>query len=177
MNFKKNFRIPLGFFMGIIFLFRAEPSLNSFFLGTVILLLGESIRFVSAGTLKKYKGVVSKNGIYSFTRNPLYIGSFFIGTGSCIIGRDPIFAVLFVTLFLGVYFKVIKREEEFLLKHYGEEYETYRKTVPMIFPRRIDIPYIIAETDISKSFNNREGKTIVGIVLILLAMIVKLIIT
>lgn len=174
MNFKKNFRIPLGFLMGIIFLFRAEPSLNSFFIGTAVLIFGESVRFVSAGTLKKYKGIVSKNGIYSFTRNPLYIGSFFIGTGACIIGRDPLFTVLFVTLFLGVYFKVIKREEEFLLKQYGEEYESYRRTVPKIFPRRIDLSYIIAETDISKSFNNREGKTLVGIILILCVMVVKL---
>jgi hypothetical protein len=163
--------------MGIIFLFRAEPSFDSFCLGTVILLFGESIRFVSAGTLKKYKGVVSKNGIYSFTRNPLYIGSFFIGTGTCIIGRDPLFAVLFVTLFLGVYFTVIKREEEFLIKQYGEEYESYLRTVPRIFPRRIDIPYIIAETDISKSLNNREGKTLVGIFFILSVMVVKLIVT
>lgn len=112
--------------MGFLFLYRAHPTLNSVIAGTLFIAIGECIRLVGAGTLRKYKGVVSQNGIYAYTRNPLYIGSFLLGIGACIIGRDPLFALLFPLLFIPVYYHVIKREEAFLFKQYGSEYECSR---------------------------------------------------
>ncbi|MCE5249394.1 isoprenylcysteine carboxylmethyltransferase family protein [bacterium] len=170
---KKNIRRPIGYIMAIIYLFRAHPTATSFCIGTVVVLFGETIRFVSAGTLKKYKGVVSRNGIYAFSRNPLYIGSFLLGAGFCIIGRDVLFSVLFVLVFIPVYRSVIKREEAFLLSNYGDVYLDYFRTVPRIFPKRIDFRLILREMSSAKSFNNKEGKTLVGIVSVLVFLIVK----
>jgi protein-S-isoprenylcysteine O-methyltransferase Ste14 len=174
MGFKKNIRLSLGYILGILFLFRAKPSPLSLAWGAVFVALGETVRFVSAGTLKKYKGVVSQNGIYAFTRNPLYIGSFILGTGFCIIGRDPVFFALFLLLFIPVYHRVIRREERYLSSQYGDEYLRYCRRVPRLIPRTIDIPSIFRESSAAKSFNNKEGKTLLGIAAVLAVMVAKL---
>lgn len=174
MKIKKNIRLVLGYIFGILFLFRAKPSLASIAWGVIIVAMGEVIRFISAGTLKKYKGVVSRNGIYAFTRNPLYIGSFIMGTGFCIMGRDPIFFTLFLLLFIPVYHRVIKREEAYLSNQYGEEYLQYCESVPRLIPRKlIDMRYILRESTAAKSFNNKEGKTLLGIAAVLVIMVAK----
>lgn len=178
VNIKKNIRLPLGYVMGIVFLFRANPTFRSILTGSFFVIIGEAIRFISAGTLKKYKGVVSRNGIYSYTRNPLYIGSFLLGVGFCIIGQDILSFMLFLVLFIPVYRRVIRREEAFLFKQYGDEYLDYCQSVPRIMPRKTpDIGYIVKEASKAKSFNNKEGKTLLGIMAVLTMLIVKLITT
>jgi protein-S-isoprenylcysteine O-methyltransferase Ste14 len=174
MGIKKSIRLLLGYILGVLFLFLAKPSLASMAGGAVFVALGETLRFVSAGTLRKYKGVVSRNGIYAFTRNPLYIGSFIMGTGFCIIGRDPAFFILFLFLFIPVYHRVIKREEAYLSRQYGEEYHRYCTSVPRLIPRTFDIRYIFRESSAAKSFNNKEGKTLLGIAAVFAVMVMKL---
>jgi len=159
MRVKKSYRVPLGFLIGILYFWRADPSLRSFIIGAAVMVLGELIRFVSAGTLIKYEGV-TRNGIYAYTRNPLYIGSFLIGTGACVMGRDPAFTVLFFVLFLFVYSRVILREELYLAGRYGEEYQRYLREVPRIFPRRFSLRMVFGETALFLAVKNRELLTV-----------------
>lgn len=68
-------------------------------------------------------------GIYSVTRNPMYIGLllFYIGL-SCLVGNWWN-AVLLPVLFLIVQEYVIKREEKYLDRRFGQPYLGYKRKV------------------------------------------------
>lgn len=174
MKLRKSLRVPIGFFAGILFIWRANPTPKSFLIGTLFIFGGEFIRFISSGTLKKFEGV-TRNGIYAYTRNPLYIGSFVMGTGACIIGKDVLFSAMFFTFFILLYGQVVIREEKYLIGHYGEEYVRYFKEVPRIFPQNINIKKVFSKTSPAQAIKNQEGKTICGIVLVLIIMVVKMV--
>lgn len=174
MRKKRSLRIPIGFLGGLLFLWRAKPTPAGFVIGTALIVLGEAIRFISHGTLRKNKGVISQKGIYAYTRNPLYIGSFLIGIGACVMGMDLLFTVLFLVFFIPLYSHVIIREERFLALQFGEEYIRYRDIVPRIIPRRLDVREVMRETSSTLAFRNREGKTMIGIAAVLIIMIVKM---
>ncbi|MGZ5436980.1 MAG: methyltransferase family protein [Pyrinomonadaceae bacterium] len=81
------------------------------------------------GIDRKGAGRLVTKGIFTITRNPIYVffGLWFIGT--FLINGTMIFLV-FAVLAIAVLHWQILREEEFLKKRYGEAYETYRKTTP-----------------------------------------------
>ena len=173
MNVKRSLRIPIGFLAGLLFIWRAEPSTASYAVGAVFIVLGELIRFVSSGTLKKFEGV-TRNGIYQYTRNPLYIGSFILGAGACIMSRDWLFSCLFFGFFILLYGRVIFREERYLAGRYGEDYVRYRAEVPRFFPRSFDIASVLRETSPALAIKNKEGKTLWGIAAVFIIMAVKM---
>lgn len=173
MKFQKVFRLQIGFLAVLLFIWRAHPSTLSFVIGGFIMLLGEFVRFVSAGTLIKFEGV-TRSGIYSFIRNPLYAGSFILGVGGCVMGRDPVFAVIFFVLFPLVYRSVIRREEAWLIGRYGDDYRRYLEEVPRLFPRRLDLGEILRETSPFLAVKNRELGAVTGVVLVMAIMVAKM---
>lgn len=74
-------------------------------------------------------GALVTKGIFSLTRNPIYvfIDSWFIGT--FLINGNLIFLVLAVLALAAQHWQIL-REESFLTQRYGEPYEIYRKKVP-----------------------------------------------
>ena len=173
MKKRRSWRIPLGFLAGGWFIWVAKPTVPSILGGMCMMLAGEAIRFVSAGTLKK-RTEVTRTGIYAYTRNPLYIGSFLLGAGACIMGRDLFFSMVFVFSYLLFYRRVINREERFLASRHGDEYERYLAEVPRLIPRRISLTPLFGAVSLSQALKNREGRTVLGIVFILAVMFLKL---
>jgi len=170
---RNTYRIPFGFLAGAIYIIRARPSFASFLCGVVVMLFGECIRFVSSGTLIKFEGV-TRNGIYAYVRNPLYIGSFFIGTGACIMGRDPVFAVLFLVAYPLIYYRIIRREEGYLVRRYGDDYRRYLREVPGIVPRGFSLREVLGETAPFLAMKNREYLTVTGIIAVWGIMALKM---
>jgi protein-S-isoprenylcysteine O-methyltransferase Ste14 len=74
-------------------------------------------------------GGLVTHGIFSHTRNPVFIflDLYFIGTA--LIQRDLFFLTAAIAVVAGIHCQ-IKQEEQFLQKHYGREYERYRRRVP-----------------------------------------------
>lgn len=173
MKIKNTLRIPIGFLAGLFFLWSADPTPRSFVFGTLLMLSGEVIRFVSAGTLIKFEGV-TRNGIYGFVRNPLYLGSFIIGAGACLTGRNIPFTLMFLVFFPMIYLQVIRREEAWLTNRYGEPYIAYLREVPRIFPRRFDAKEIFRETSPFLAVKNRELRTVAGLAAVIAFMAFKL---
>lgn len=171
---RRTYRIPIGFLAGAVYIARAKPSIASFFIGLTIMAIGECIRFVSAGTLIKFEGV-TRNGIYAYVRNPLYIGSFFIGIGACVMGRDLIFTSLFVVLFPLIYVYIIRREEKYLIGRYGEDYLRYLREVPSIVPKHFNFREVFGETAPFLAVKNREYLAVMGIALVCVIMIIKIV--
>jgi protein-S-isoprenylcysteine O-methyltransferase Ste14 len=73
---------------------------------------------------------LAMEGIFNWTRNPIYVG----GT-TAMIGIAFLFAldwllVLVVPSLLVLHFAVVKREEEYLMRKFHEEYRRYTTRVP-----------------------------------------------
>jgi protein-S-isoprenylcysteine O-methyltransferase Ste14 len=128
-----RWRVPLGLALGILYLVLAQPDVRLLIAGAGVALAGLILRAWAAGYLEKNDRLAT-GGPYARTRNPLYLGSFFIGVGLAIAGASWILTVAFVAFSLMVYLPVIRREEESLRRRFGEEYERYAERVPLFFP-------------------------------------------
>ena len=132
-------------FLTAVFIQKKVPINNMFFnqrltkyigLGFLIIasfFVVRSLRqfFISKNSLVTIKPALSlqTNGIYSITRNPMYVGLAIVYLGiSCFIGNwwNIIF---FPLLILIVQEYIIKREEKYLVRRFGQEYIDYKTKV------------------------------------------------
>ncbi len=78
-------------------------------------------------------GSVMAAGPYRYVRNPLYLGSWFLGLSIAIL-MPPSGALVFVVVLGLFYFRLILGEEGFLAGQIGEAYVEYRRQVPRLVP-------------------------------------------
>ena len=114
--------------------FLARPALPSILAGFPLILVGEGIRTWASGQIEKNKRL-AREGPYALTRNPLYLGHFFLGLGFCVMAGRWLVSVIFLPTFAFIYSATIRAEEETLQKLFGREFEAYRSSVPRFFPR------------------------------------------
>jgi|GEM_PF-2664086 Putative protein-S-isoprenylcysteine methyltransferase len=76
---------------------------------------------------------VVKTGAYYWVRHPLYSAIIFCCAGGLLFFKSFLFLIL-VVLVPAIYFEA-KREEKLLIEASGEEYESYRATTGMFFPK------------------------------------------
>jgi protein-S-isoprenylcysteine O-methyltransferase Ste14 len=107
--------------------------------------LGLAIRayvvgYVPAGTsgrntARQVADTLNTTGLYSLTRNPLYLGNAVIYMAIACFLQNVWFAVLML-LFLIVYLeRIIATEEKFLAGKFGDAYRNWAAEVPAFFPR------------------------------------------
>ncbi len=131
----QRWRVPLGFLCAALFFILAEPRALTLVIGGVIAVAGLLLRAWSAGHIRK-NAELAVSGPYAYTRNPLYLGSFFIGLGFTVAaGRPLLLGALFAALFLGIYLPVMRVEAATLGGLFGDDYERYAQAVPLFFPR------------------------------------------
>lgn len=80
------------------------------------------------GIDKDNAGKLVTGGIFSITRNPIFvfIDMYFIGT--FLIFPNLFFLILMVITIIGMHYQILQ-EEYFLLSHYGDEYKKYMNKV------------------------------------------------
>ncbi len=106
-------------------------------LGFILILKGVFIRMVARGYKKEHssqgQGLVM-DGPYSVVRNPMYLGTFLIGSGFVLLlwpwWMLPVFWIVFYLRFN----KQMVAEEKYLLSAFGTVYETYCRKVPRFLP-------------------------------------------
>jgi len=76
-----------------------------------------------------------KTGPYAIIRNPMYFGTFIIGTGVVMMLLELWFFFLFAVVFFMIYIPQMKKEERVLLERFGLEYDEYCRSTPKYFPR------------------------------------------
>ena len=140
----QRWRVPLGFLCAIVFFVLAKPTPLALTIGGVVSLIGLLLRSWAAGHIRK-NAKLATSGPYSHTRNPLYLGSFLLGLGFTLASGRWILGLVFVALFLGIYFPVMRVEATSLAQLFGAEYEGYRQAVPLFFPRLT--PYRASNTE------------------------------
>ena len=114
---KETFLFPIGWILSGIALF---------------IVIGSFVSFKKAGTdvdpYRPTKTVVMV-GPYRFTRNPMYLSLTLLYMGITLL-RNALSPVLFLPLVLGImHYGVIKREEQYLEKKFGETYLNYKSKV------------------------------------------------
>jgi protein-S-isoprenylcysteine O-methyltransferase Ste14 len=128
-----RYRVPLGFAWGVAYLIFSQPGARMIAIGGAIAFTGVLLRAVSAGYLEKSRAL-STAGPYRYTRNPLYLGSFLIGGGFAVAGGSWALGLSFVALFFLIYWAVMRREEAFLRRQFGDSFDHYARTVPLFVP-------------------------------------------
>src|SRR5687768_4374284 len=76
-----RWRVPLGYALGGVALWLADPTPRSLALGAAVGAVGEALRVWAAGHLEKGREVTN-TGPYAVTRHPLYAGSTIMGVRS-----------------------------------------------------------------------------------------------
>ena len=161
----QRWRVPLGFLSAAIFIVLARPTPRALLIGAGVSLIGLGIRAWAAGHIRK-NAELATSGPYAFTRNPLYLGSFFLGLGFTIASGRWELALLFAVLFVGIYFPVMRVEASTMAELFGPQYNPYKKAVPLFFPRLT--PFRQSDTslirfDLSLYLRYREYRAALGL--------------
>jgi protein-S-isoprenylcysteine O-methyltransferase Ste14 len=108
--------------------------------GAAPIVLGELLRIWAAGHLEKNKKL-TVTGPYAHVKNPLYLGSFLVMAGFCLMGTAR-YGIHWILLGLGsVAFiasyapRKMRVEYGRLRERFGEAFEAYDRAVPDYIPR------------------------------------------
>jgi protein-S-isoprenylcysteine O-methyltransferase Ste14 len=132
-RFAQRIRVPTGFVLAPLLLISAKPTLASIIAGAVVSVIGLMIRAWASGYLRKNQELTTY-GPYARTRNPLYLGTFILGTGIAISSGALWFVALFMALYLLIYVPVMMAEAETMRHLFSKEYERYSRRVPLFLP-------------------------------------------
>jgi protein-S-isoprenylcysteine O-methyltransferase Ste14 len=78
----------------------------------------------------KPTGTIMDSGIYSRTRNPIYVGFLIVVLAAAVAMNSLWIALSLVALFLLLHFGVVRPEERYLSGKFGSTYDDYRSRVP-----------------------------------------------
>jgi len=130
----QRWRVPLGFICAALFFLFSRPRPLTLAIGGAIALPGLALRAWATGHLRK-NDTLATTGPYAYTRNPLYLGSFFLGVGFTVASGRWFLGIIFAALFLGIYVPVMRVESATLAELFGESYRRYVRAVPLFLPR------------------------------------------
>ena len=126
---------PLGMLANIGFSLRAIVGLAVAAAAIPIVVKGR-LALVRRGTNVnplRPSTALATDGIYHYTRNPMYAGITLVLIGAGIIfALDWVFLLLFPGL-VTLHFGVVRHEEEYLARKFGDEYRRYQAQVPRYF--------------------------------------------
>lgn len=158
---RRNLGIPLV----VASLYLAQFQMRFLGVSLALVVAGEALRIWAAGHLRK-EDVMTTGGPYRIIRNPLYLGSFLIAVGFCLIAGSIWIWIFTFAYFLLCYIPVIRFEESILREKFHEPYAEYASAVPALYPTFS--PYQRSSTKFSwkQVFRNKEYNAVIGIILI-----------
>lgn len=174
-------RILLSWVFGLVFLLFSTPSASVssktavlfLSIGIEIAFMGEAMRIWASGYLYKDE-CLAVSGPFSYTRNPLYLGSFLIGFGFCLASAQILLLVAFLFFFAFIFAGTIMNEANVLAQKFGAEFVHYKEKVPVFIPALV--PYdsgILCKFNWRQVIHNREYLAVIGVVIIALYLIVR----
>ncbi|MCJ7478898.1 MAG: DUF1295 domain-containing protein [Candidatus Nanohaloarchaeota archaeon QJJ-7] len=97
-----------------------------------LVITGSGILLIASGWWQVYNsGDLVTDRIYSYSRNPQYLGIILIALG-WVIGWPTLLTLTLFPLVLYAYYRLSKVEEEDMLERYGEDYRNYMEEVPLL---------------------------------------------
>ena len=132
-------------------------------------LFGALLRALAAGVIRK-DATLTTSGPYAWTRNPLYLGSFLMGTGFAVMSGSWLAAALIILPSFVIYPNVIRNEEAHLARLFPTQFPEYCSRVPRFFPRFRSVEKAFSS---QQYLANREYQTALGFALMLAVFIAK----
>ena len=121
-----RFRVTLGFVVGALCFWLAEPTWRTIVIGGLIAIPGESLRLWAAGHIEKGREI-TRSGPYRFLRHPLYCGSSIMAIGFAVAAGNG-WVVALVATYMGLTLLAATRtEERHLDEKFKGEYSAYRE--------------------------------------------------
>ncbi len=163
----RKLRLRAVWLIVVPFFVLATPTPTLLAIGGALAVVGLWIRGWSAGTIHKDEEL-TVTGPYAFTRNPLYLGSLFIGVGVSLAGGHWIWPAVFLAFYLAVYSRTMAHEAALLTEVFGDRYREYAANVPAFLPR--PTPYRAPDPLRAEGFRwsqyrrNREWEAALGAV-------------
>ncbi len=173
-SFFMRWRVRLGYPLAVVVLLVSSPTPRSILVGGLVGVPGLFLRAYAAGFLRKHEALTVA-GPYSYTRNPLYLGSAILALGAGIASKSWLSVAILLIYFAIFYSSVIRREERELHMRHGAAFEEYARTVPLFLPS-LKPAKLSVESGGSFSFaqykKNSEWRTAVGFLLVLSGFLV-----
>jgi len=161
-KFWMRWRVRLGYPVAAIYLVLAAPSSRAVVIGAVVAAFGLIVRTAASGHLKKDQELAT-SGLYSRTRNPLYLGSAFLAAGFIIAGRSWWAGSLVGIYFAVFYYAVMRNEGQDLSKRFGPAFDEYAARVPLFIPSFSGGGRVAATTFSWAQYRrNREYQALIG---------------
>lgn len=101
--------------------------------GGLLVLFGALTRSWAAGVIHKENSLAT-SGPYSLCRHPLYLGSFTMALGACMIIGDAENYLLMLGVILLLYLPKIRFEETALAAKFGEQWRNYTARTSLLVP-------------------------------------------
>ncbi len=108
--------------------------------GGVLIAAGTGVILYSTGVFKTFgQGTPSPlapprrlvaRGLYRRSRNPMYVAYVTVALGEALFFGATVLLIYAAAIFLALHLMIVLHEEPELRQRFGEDYETYRKTVP-----------------------------------------------
>jgi protein-S-isoprenylcysteine O-methyltransferase Ste14 len=159
----QRWRVPLGFVTVIFFIFASQPNRGSLLVAIPIAVCGVLIRGWASGHLRK-NDELSVSGPYAYTRNPLYLGSFFMTLGCAVAGANRLLGLWLMLFFVLVYWPVMQAEAAHMQSLFGGDYRRWAANVPLFIPRLT--PYRLdgaRSFDLQQYLRHREYRALIGL--------------
>jgi len=113
-------------------------------LGSALTLFGLGLRALarcelgrSSDTRRLHCRRLATDGIYAWTRNPIYLGNIAIASGLAVLAGIGMLAAVLALLLVLHYTRVVQQEERHLAGAFPERYARYRREVGRFLPRHI----------------------------------------
>jgi len=161
----------------------ADTSEQRLHLGIALALLGESLRFWAHGYVGHVKvnwtqkwrgdpkvGLLVTAGPYAFVRHPLYLGTFLIGAGFCLIAGNVWAALAALGAFLLIYHRKMVQEETLLCGEIGTPYVAYQAAVPRWLPTVRRFPNRHGQWAWRGIVASKEWKTLIWVVVMVIVL-------
>ena len=112
-----------------------------FWIGLPLFIIGIVLNAIAMYSFARFTGEVNTTGVYRYSKNPMYVASFFFLLGLCLMGWSTsvwsIVLLIFFILSIPFYHWTVLLEEAFLEDKYGEAYLKYKQNIPRyIFKRK-----------------------------------------
>lgn len=164
-------RLWAGYIYILCAIIFAKPVFGWAIAGLLLVVIGAAIRLTASATLVKDRELIT-HGIYSMTRNPLYLGSALVAFGFASMASSLWIIGACVIILVPLYARMILIEEKYLSELFPEFFPAYRKSIPGFFPDLSKAGNIRGTLD--KSLMRKSGEIISTILFIALSLVLLL---
>jgi len=112
-------------------------------------------------------------GPYAYVRHPLYLGTFLIGGGFCLIAGHLWVSAAALGLFLTIYRRKMAQEEALLRDEVGTPYIVYQAAVPRWLPTWQRYPNRQGRWSWPGIVASKEWKTLIWVVVVIIALYLR----